>query len=119
MLRRHSACQLPPECPPDIECPVEPKPPREVDGPELVDRVLVPPRLDVSAVETDIGVRLVEKMPCRFEDEYEFQPQLPHERYDRRRHGCSCAAPCGSAAGGLSVVGAAGCARHSGRAGIM
>src|ERR1041385_8520433 len=41
-LTRHSACQLPPECPPpecpplDTAWPVAPKPPREADDPELV-----------------------------------------------------------------------------------
>ena len=43
-----------PECPPDIECPVEPKPPRNVEEPEPVDGLPVPLRPDdVSAVEID------------------------------------------------------------------
>ena len=70
-----------PECPPDIEWPVEPKPPREVEDPDPVDVMPVPLRPDdVSAVETDVGARPLEKMPWRFEDEREFQLQLPHER---------------------------------------
>src|SRR4051794_28809705 len=100
-LRTRSVCQLPPECPLDMECPIEPKPPREVEGAERVDVVLVPLRLDVSAVETEVGARPMEEKPCRFTLERELQPQLPHEREERRRHGCSWAAFCGSAAGGL------------------
>src|SRR2546423_10649023 len=70
-----------PECPPDIECPIEPKPPRVVEEPEPVDGLPVPLRPDeVSAVEIDVGARPLEKIPWRFEDEREFQLQLPHER---------------------------------------
>jgi hypothetical protein len=70
-----------PECPPDIECPVEPKPPRDVEDPELVDVVPIPLRLpDVSAVETEVGARPKEEKPCRFALERELQLQLPHER---------------------------------------
>jgi hypothetical protein len=107
-----------PEWPPDMECPVEPNPPRAAEGADEVELVPVPLRLEVSAVETEVGPRPMDEKLWRFEDEYEFQPQLPHERVERRRHGCSCAAFCGSAACGLSVVDAAGCARHSGRGGI-
>jgi hypothetical protein len=97
-LTRPSACQLPPEWP-DIEWPVEPKPPREVPvdplrgADVLVDVVRVPD----SAVETDVGARL-ENTDCERLDEYdeydepELQPQLPRRR---RRHGCS---PCAAAA---------------------
>jgi hypothetical protein len=65
-----------------MECPVEPNPPREVEGAERVELVLlpVPLRLDVSAVETEVGARPNEEKPCRFEVECELQPQLPHER---------------------------------------
>jgi hypothetical protein len=54
--------QPPPECPPpecpllDTVWPVDPKPPREVDEPELVD-VLLPRAVEESAVETAIGAR--------------------------------------------------------------
>src|SRR5438045_9776971 len=70
-----------PECPPDIECPVEPKPPREVEDPEFVDMMPVPLRPpEVGAVETEVGVRPAEKKPCRLDDEPEFQLQLPPDR---------------------------------------
>ena len=102
-----------------MECPVEPNPPRAAEGADEVELVPVPLRLEVSAVETEVGARPMDEKLWRFEEEYECQPQLPHEREERRRHGCSCAAFCGSAACGLSVVDAAGWARHSGRGGIM
>ena len=70
VLTRRSACQLPLECP-DIEWPVEPKPPREV----LVDRLRgADARVDVirlpgeSAVETEVGARL-ENSGCERLDE--------------------------------------------------
>jgi hypothetical protein len=90
---------------------------RDVDV--LVDVVRLP---GDNAVETDVGVRL-ENSGCERLDEYEPDPQC-HVPQRRRRQGCSPwaapgAAACGSAAGGLSVVEAAGWTRHSGRGGIM
>ena len=54
-----------PECPPDMPWPVEPKPPREVEGePELLDVLVeVLLRLPDSAVETDVGAELRENQP--------------------------------------------------------
>jgi len=52
--------QLPPEwplLPPDTAWPVAPKPPREVDEPELVEDALVPLRLATNPVETAVGTR--------------------------------------------------------------
>jgi hypothetical protein len=73
-LTRDSACQLPPECP-DVEWPVEPKPPREVLLDPLGEaEVLVevePLRLfdPDNAVEIDVGARLAYQGRDWFDDE--------------------------------------------------
>jgi hypothetical protein len=54
-----------PECPPEVPWPVEPKPPRAVEEPELLD-VLVPVLLrplELSAVEIDVGADVRENQP--------------------------------------------------------
>ena len=124
--------QLPPERPPppDVACPVAPKPPRDVeDELELVEVELVPLRpVDVSAVETELDGRRdqyereFEYRPSddeydEYPDEYEFQRQPLQERL---RQGSFASAGAGVRAfGGLTVVDAAGAGRHSGRDGIM
>jgi hypothetical protein len=56
-----------PECPPDMEWPVEPKPPRAVEEPELVDVLVLVPvllrPLELNAVETDVGADVRENQP--------------------------------------------------------
>ena len=116
-----------PEWPPEVAWPVDPKPPRAADEPELVDVLVLLRPVDVSAVETAVGARLRQYEPperfgeleydeYEFDDEYEFQRQPLQER---RRQG-SLAAGAGIAAfGGLSVVDAAGAGWHAGRDGIM
>ncbi len=115
-------CGQPPlECD-DVEWPVEPNPPRELDVlgdvlRELDELLQLRVPLDEPGRNAVEGAIAELRRERSYECEPEPQRQLPHER--RRRHGSSCAA--GLAPGAGAAAGAA-CAggRHSAeRAGIM
>jgi hypothetical protein len=105
-----------PEWPPDIACPVEPKPPREVEDEE--ELVPVPVRaevlLDVNPTEVEFGGR-PEDVICvpRRLDELEYQCQ-PRDELDEpeRRHGSCWTAGCAPGATATPCC-AGGCWRHS------
>jgi hypothetical protein len=114
--------QLPLEC--DVEWPVAPNPPREV---ELLLDDDVPVELDeLRGALTGLELNAVDGAMVALRRDrsrsYEYEPdpqrQLPHDER-RRRHGSSCAAAAAAAPGAGTPV-CTGCGRHSAeRAGIM